>query len=204
MSTPGSVTQWIDGIRAGESVAAQELWERYFRRMVSLARQKLQGAPRRAADEQDAALSAFDSFCRGAEQGRFPKLDDRDDLWQVLFVLTQRKAIDLIEHEGRQMRDWRKVEPATPEHSPVADLAGREPDPGFAAEVAEACQRLLGLLRDDLRQIAVWKMEGYTNEEIAALLSCAVQTVERRLRLIRREWEAAGVRGLSPSRGVTG
>jgi RNA polymerase sigma factor (sigma-70 family) len=205
VSTPGSVTQWFDGLRAGDPAAVQELWKRYYRRMVSLARQKLQGAPRRAADEEDAASRAFYSLCRGAEAGRFLKLDDRDDLWQVLFLLTKRKAIDLIEHEGRQMRDHRKVEPATPEHSPLADLAGREPDPGFAVEVAEEYQRLLGVLGDDeLRQIAVWKMEGYTNEEIAALLNRTVKTVERRLHLIRREWEAAGVRDVPPSRGVTG
>ena len=67
-----SVTQWIDRLKAGDPDAAQELWERYFRRLVGLARKKLRAAPRRAADEEDVALSAFDSFCRGAEQGRFP------------------------------------------------------------------------------------------------------------------------------------
>jgi DNA-directed RNA polymerase specialized sigma24 family protein len=192
MSTPGSVTQWIDGLRDGESVAHRKLLENYLHRLVELARKKLRALPRGAADEEDVALSVLDSFCRGAEQGRFPKLDDRNDLWQVLLVLTRRKAIDLIEHEGREKRDYRKVEPATAEHSPVADLAGREPDPAFAAQFAEECQRLLGLLRDDkLRLLAVRKMEGDTNEEVAALLHCSLATVERRLKLIRREWEDA-------------
>jgi DNA-directed RNA polymerase specialized sigma24 family protein len=204
MSAPGSVTQYIDGLRAGDSVAHRKLWENFFHRLVELARKKLRALPRGAADEEDVALSAIDSFCRGAEQGRFPKLDDRDDLWQVLFLLTERKAFDLIEHEGRQRRDWRKVEPATAERSPVADLAGREPDPVFAAQVAEECQRLLGVLGDEeLRRIAVWKLEGHTNDEIAALIGRAVATVERRLDRIRKEWEAAGVRGLSTPRGVT-
>jgi DNA-directed RNA polymerase specialized sigma24 family protein len=191
MSPPGSVTHWIDGLRTAESVAARKLWENYFHRLVELARKKLRALPRSAADEEDVALSAFDSFCRGAEQGRFPRLADRDDLWQVLFVLTQRKAVDLIQHEGREKRDWRKVEPVAAEGSPGADRAGREPDPAFAAQVAEECQRLLGALGDDsLRLLAVRKMEGYTNEEIAALLNCSLATVERRLRLIRKEWEA--------------
>src|SRR5262249_14377033 len=147
--------------------------------------------PRGAADEEDVALSAFDSFCRGAERGRFPRLDDRDDLWQVLLVLTQRKAVDLIQYEGREKRDWRKAE-TTDEGPPCAGLAGREPDPAFAAELAEECRRLLGALGDDaLRLLAVRKMEGHTNAEIAALLGCSLATVERRLRLIRREWESA-------------
>ena len=192
MAAPGSVTHWLNELRTGDSVAARKLWAHYFHRLAELARRRLRDLPRGAADEEDVALSAFDSFCRGAEQGRFPRLEDRDDLWQVLFVLTQRKAIDLIQYEGRARRDWRKVEPADAERSPCADLAGREPDPAFAALVAEECQRLLGALGDDgLRLLAVRKMEGHTNEEIAALLNCSLATVERRLRLIRKEWEDA-------------
>jgi DNA-directed RNA polymerase specialized sigma24 family protein len=184
------VTRWIDGLRAGDSVAAHKLWQGYFHRLVELARRKLRALPRRAADEEDVALSAFDSFCRGAEQGRFPRLDDRHDLWQVLFVLTQRKAADLIQHEAREKRDWRKSEPMDADFA-GRDLTAREPDPAFAAQVAEECRRLLDALGDDgLRALAVRKMEGYTSEEIAALLGCSLATVERRLRLIRNVWEA--------------
>ena len=106
MGTPfeGSVTRWLHELVAGDQAAAQELWNRYFQRLVGLARSKLRGAPRRAADEEDVALSAFDSFCRGAEQGRFPRLDDRDNLWRLLVVITERKACDLVQHEGRILR----------------------------------------------------------------------------------------------------
>ena len=104
MSMPGSVTHWVGQLKAGERDAAQQLWEAYFRRLVGLARKKLQGAKVRTADEEDVALSAFDSFCRGAEHGRFPQLGDRNDLWRLLVVITGRKAIDLIQKEGRQKR----------------------------------------------------------------------------------------------------
>ena len=191
MSAPGSITHWINGLCAGDPVAAQKLWEGYFGRLVGLARHKLRALPRTSADEEDVALSAFNSFCQGAGQGRFPRLNDRDDLWQVLLLITQRKAIDLMQHEGREKRDWRRVEPPNAERPPFVDIAGREPDPAFAAQVAEQCQRLLGALPDEgLRALAVRKMEGCTNEEIAALLTCSLATVERRLRLIRKEWEA--------------
>src|SRR5262245_60587 len=99
-----SVTQWIDRLKAGDPDAAQKLWERYFRRLVGLARKKLRSAPRRAADEEDVALSAFDSFCRNAEQGRFPQLLDRDSLWRLLVVFTARKSAHLRRDEGRQKR----------------------------------------------------------------------------------------------------
>src|SRR5215471_16146961 len=99
MSASGSVTRWIDGLRTGESVAARKLWETYFHRLVDLARKRLRALPRRAADEEDVALSAFDSFCRGAEQGRFPRLGDRDNLWDLLVLLTVRKAAHLRRDE---------------------------------------------------------------------------------------------------------
>src|SRR5262249_23475126 len=169
---------------------ARNLWENYFHQLVKLARDKLRALPRRVADEEDVALSAFDSFCRGAEQGRFPRLADRHDLWQVLLVITQRKAIDLIQHEGREKPACRKAQPG--DGPPGAALAGREPDPAFAAQVAEECQRLLGVLPDDLRLLAVRKMEGHTNVEVAGLLGWSLAKVERRLRLIRKGGEAAG------------
>jgi DNA-directed RNA polymerase specialized sigma24 family protein len=189
MPTPGSITHWINGLRAGEPVAAQKLWEGYFHQLVELARRKLRALPRRAADEEDVALSAFDSFCRGAEQGRFPRLIDRGDLWQVLLVITQRKSADFVEHETREKRDWRKVEAGQADDA-LAAMAGREPDPAFAVQVAEELGRLLDLLSEEsLRLLAVRKMEGHTNEEIAGLMNCSVATVERRLRLIRKEWD---------------
>ncbi len=195
MSSAAPITHWVRQLQAGEPEAAQRLWERYFRRLVGLARRKLQGTPRRAADEEDVALSAFDSFCRGAAAGRFPRLDDRDDLWQLLVTITARKAFDLAQHARRARRDWRKERheagPAAADGiDALTELIGREPGPEFAAQVAEECQRLLdGLGGEELRSIAVWKMEGHTNEEIAEKLGCALVTVERRLRLIRKLWE---------------
>ncbi len=80
MPASGSVTVWIEQLKAGESAAAEQLWEGYFRRLVALAPPPPARPALAAADEEDVALSAFDSFCRNAEQGRFPQLLDRDDL----------------------------------------------------------------------------------------------------------------------------
>ena len=102
MASQGSVTRWIGELKAGDRQAAQKLWERYFQRLVGLARKKLRGAKWHAADEEDVALSAFDTFCRGAENGRFPRLDDRDNLWNVLVLLTARKAWHVVRDEGRR------------------------------------------------------------------------------------------------------
>ena len=105
----GSVTSWIDRLRVGDDVAARRLWERYFHALVRLARADLRAKPRGAVDEEDIALSAFDSFCRGAEQGRFPRLDDRDGLWRLLVTITARKVVDQVERQCRQKRGGGRV-----------------------------------------------------------------------------------------------
>ena len=92
MPTADPVTLWIGQLQAGDPAATRPLWDRYFHRLVGLARKRLRGSPRRAADEEDVALSAFASFCRGVEHGRFPRLEDQDDLWRLLVTITARKA----------------------------------------------------------------------------------------------------------------
>jgi DNA-directed RNA polymerase specialized sigma24 family protein len=155
--------------------------------------------PGRAADEEDVALSALDSLCRGAERGRFPQLHNRDDLWQLLVKITLRKAHHLLRDEGRAKRgggavldeaalaDLREVASAEPA---LEQLLSRDPTPAFAVQVADECQRLLDCLGEaDLQTIALRKMENYTIEEIAAQLGCVPRTVKRRLQRIRRIWE---------------
>ena len=71
-------------------------------------------------------------------------------------------------------------------------IAADGPTPEFAAMMAEECRRLLDALDDEsLKQVAVSRMEGYSNDEIAEQLGCARRTVARRLDLIRKTWLAA-------------
>jgi DNA-directed RNA polymerase specialized sigma24 family protein len=198
MSSHGSVTHWLQQLSAGDRGTVERLWHRYYPRLVQLARSRLQGAPVLQNDAEDVALSAFDNFCRGAEGGRYPQLFDRDDLWQLLVVITARKATNLVHHAFREKRGGGRVHhfsaladgPAGAEGSLFAELIAHEPDPQFAAQAAEECRRLLAALDDPvLRSVAVWKMEGYTNTDIAGRLSLSLPTVERKLQLIRKVWE---------------
>jgi hypothetical protein len=191
MSSP-SITCWINELKAGKRTATQSLWEHYFRQLVARARQKLAGLPRRAAD---------------AEKGRFPQLHDRHDLSQVLVVITDRKAFELLKSERRQKRGGAKVldeaalRPAAAAGAPLAEILGREPSPEFAAQVAEEFRRLLDALDDvTLRRVALRKMEGYTIKEIAAQQGVAPRTVQRWLQLgpggITDVWESLGDNGV--------
>lgn len=184
MPEPGEITGWLAGLRAGDGVAAQRLWEAYFRRLVGLARARLAGRPAGPAGSEDVALSAFDTFCRGAEAGRFPRLADRTDLWQVLVTLTARKAIDAVRREHADKRGGGAIELGPS----FEQVIGDDPTPSFAAEIADAFRAVLDRLGDDeLKRIAVWKLEGYTDREIAERLDRGVSTIERKLALIRRK-----------------
>ena len=187
----GTITHLIGMLKQGDRDAAQGLWQAYFHRLVSLARDRIRASVG-LADAEDVALSAFDSFFRGVERGRFPALEDRDDLWRLLFVLTVRKAINLVKHEGRRSRGGgRLVSLSDLEQKLLDGVSSNEPGPELAAQMTEECRRLLGRLGDDtLRAVALWKLEGQTNREIAARLGCVEHTVERKLRSIRGLWSA--------------
>jgi ECF sigma factor len=201
----GSISRWLGGVKEGDEAAARALWERYFARMVRLARGKLQAARRsNAADEEDAALSAFDSFCAGAARGLFPDLTDRDGLWRLLVVITSRK----VQAQGRLLHRLKRGSGLVQNTSELpgagdvdevdalARIVGTEPTPESAAIVAEEYERLLDALGDEtLRSVAIWRMEGYTSDEISARLGCARRTVARQLALIRTIW-----RDVSPAK----
>ncbi len=196
MASEGSVTRWLGQLQTGSPAAAQELWQRYFQSLVGLARKRLRGWPRRVADEEDVALSAFDSFCRQAEQGRFPQLVDRDSLWRLLVLLTTRKAAHQRRGQMRQKRGggvtFQSDTSGDCEDGAILEqIISREPTPEFAAQVAEECQRLLHKLDDpELEAVALARMEGYTVDEIAEQHGYAARSIKRKL---QAHGNAAGV-----------
>ena len=182
----GSVTHWIRELKTGEEGAAQqELWNRYFGRLVGLLGGRLRGTPQRDADKEDVALSVLKSFFLRANRGQFPNLRDRTGLWPLLVKIAGRKAINHRIHQLRQKRTF-KLEKHLPS---LEQIVGTEPTPDFAAQVADEVRQLLEALQDDtLRAVAQLKLEGYTNEEIAKKLDKSVRTVSRKLSLIRQEY----------------
>jgi DNA-directed RNA polymerase specialized sigma24 family protein len=178
MASADSVSRWIEHLKKGERSAVPPLLERYFQRLVQLARKRLYGVTGLPADEEDVALSAFKSFCLGVEEGRFPELLDRDALWRLLALLTVRKAISLL----------RRTRAAQAELDPEL-LLSEDPPPELVAEMTDQYHMLFASLDEpELQSIARWKLEGFTNEEIASRLGCVERTIERKLQRIRLVW----------------
>ena len=194
-----SVTRWIGDLRSGDrGEAARRLWERYFIRLARLAQARLRWGAGAPVDGEDVALSVLDSFIRGAAAGRFPGLGGREDLWRLLVTITARKAHNRRRHEGRRKRGGGRVVGEGALAGPDADggdflaqIVGDEPTPEFAALMIDEYRRLFGCLSDEsLRVVALLKLEGHSNEEIARSLDCGLRTVERKLEVIRKRWTA--------------
>jgi RNA polymerase sigma factor (sigma-70 family) len=186
METPtkGSVSCWLDELKAGREVAAQELWNRYFGQLVEFARRRLHGL-RRDADEEDIALSALKSAMIGVQNNRFPDLSDRTGLWPLLVTITARKAANEIKRQCAKRRSRTSEQPLIE----ASTIIGAEASPDFAARFAEAIDNLVRGLGDSMLQvIAREKLEGFTNEEVAHRLGVSERTVVRKLARIRQEW----------------
>ena len=192
MPSQGSALRWLAELEAGDQQAAQPLWERFFHRLVGHARTKLRSSPQRAQDPEDVALSAFKSFCVGVEKGRFPQLTDETDLWRLLVTITSRKAFRVLRYESAKRRGGADLDGEAVRQIDLdpEELVDGEPSPEFALEVAEECERLLSSLDNpELRQIALLKMEGFTNKEISEKVNRTERTIERKLNYVRAIWQ---------------
>lgn len=196
--TDDDVTVWIAQLHGCDEVAAKKIWDAYFPQLARLARDRLGRLPTRAADEEDVALSAMNSFFRGFEAGRF-KLDDRNDLWKLLATITirkvtaQRRRALAAKRGGGQVRGESVFQQPGKEGERLAGLAEILMDenrmPELADDVAHMCRDLLDQLGDErLKRTAILKMEGYTNQEIADQLGCSVPRAKQLLARIRDKW----------------
>lgn len=191
-----TISNWIDGVKVGDTRSQQEIWDAYFKQLVALARNRLQTSRMREMDEEDIAIAAFNSFYRAVDEKRLPKLDDRTDLWRVLVVIASRKIADSVRRATAMKRGGGLVRGESVfmgnDDSPSAGInqvLGKVPTPELAAETAETYDCLIKKLEDpQLERIANWKLEGYTNSEIAEMMGCVQRTVERKLERIRAVW----------------
>lgn len=189
-----SVSQHLQNLKGEDRErAALEICDRYFQQIVKMAKKKLIGIPSARVDEQEIANSAFRTFFRRAQEGKFPRLDDRYDLWNLLVHIANHKAIDAVRRHRTQKRDVNREQAMATNDSSVPQwfhtLESEEPTPQQAAILAEAVQtRLAQLDNERMRKVALLKMGGHTNLEIAEELNVSRATVERILKRIRLRW----------------
>jgi DNA-directed RNA polymerase specialized sigma24 family protein len=178
-----SISDWLKQITEGDEQAFERIWKRYHRNLVNLVRNAVSHSPSRFADEEDVVQSALASFFFRVKEGQYPDLRDRTGLWKLLITITLSKARAMSRKEGRRRELL--------EDETKRSILKEEPSPALLAEIADQWQQLMGSLKDGLlRRVAVAKLEGFTNVEIAGQLDISIATVERKLRLIRELWSS--------------
>lgn len=183
----GSVTGFLRQLGAGDGAAADELWRRFFPRLVRLARGTLARHAQGTGDAEDAAQSALVSLWQRAGRGGLG-LVDRDGLWALLATITHRKSLRRVRQALAQKRGGGRVKSTT-------DLTAEDaPSLDDALSVLPThdmdliCEELLLALPEASRPFAVLRIVGHTNAEIAEELGCTQRKVERKLQLVRRIW----------------
>lgn len=188
LDVANSITRCLIAYRAGDRDAAQFLWDRYYTRLMRLARARLQTTDGLVDDEEDIAVCVFKSFCRVLEAGGFPELNDRDSLWRLLVRITLNKVISAHRFRTSQKR----LPPKNDDRQSatrVEELVDRSPSSELLVQASETLDQLLKSLPDGrLREIAIYRLEGFGNQEIADRLKCSERSVERKLSRIRSEW----------------
>lgn len=199
MASQGSVTRLIQGFCEGDEAAFTSLHARYWPILVEIARRKLRGTPPRALDEEDVAQQAFWSFYRSVRGGRLPNLASRHDLLAALTHITACKAVNQIEHElgtlkrgkghvrGESALDFLAGQSSL--RPGLQQVAAAAPLPDEEALLRDCYDWYLGRLPETVREVARLHLAGLTNREIAAELDCVERTVERKLALLRSQWQ---------------
>ena len=102
---PGSISRWLEGLKAGRADAADAIWQRYYRRVLAEAQRRLRSSPHQAVEDgEDVALGAFQDLYAGAARGQFDRLRDRAELWQLLRAIAAKKVLQHRRRHGRLKR----------------------------------------------------------------------------------------------------
>ena len=189
-----SVSRLIERLKNDKPDAADEIWRLYFQRLLPVARAKLTKVRDPSVDEEDVLVSVFDRFFRAVSEGRFAKLNDRDDLWQILLMLTERNVSDQRRRSTTEKRGRDRVvnqsNLANLDMQQLRELADREPTPDQVVAFNEHLSVCLCSLDDmSTREVAIMKLEGLSNQEIGEKLEISLSSVERKLRVIREVWQ---------------
>jgi DNA-directed RNA polymerase specialized sigma24 family protein len=198
MSSVGSLTRYVQELRSPDGrmrdEAARVIWERFAPRLKLLVRRHLDHRIFRREDEQDILQCMFASFCESQSKGsRAPA--SREELWKLLVRITMCKVVNAAHRHQADRRDIRRErgEPsADPEENRFPQWMLEHVDratPSAEERIAavEEIQRLLQLLPGDLRQIVVWRLEGFTNADIAAMIGLTLRSVEMKLQIVRKK-----------------
>jgi DNA-directed RNA polymerase specialized sigma24 family protein len=198
MSSMGSLTLCVQRLRSPDcrerDEAARVIWERFSARLLGLVRRHLDNRIRRREDEQDVLQSVYTSFCIGQFSGKTSPAS-REELWKLLVRITMCKVVNTANRHHAARRDVRRERTETFDPPTAGSLFPRwmlehvdrsQPSQEEKIIVLDEVERLLHGLSPEQRRIVIWKLEGFTNAEIAGMIDRTVRSVELKIQVIRK------------------
>jgi len=205
MSSIGSLTLCVQRLRSSDcrerDEAARIIWERFSFRLQALVRRHLDNRIRCREDEQDVLMSMYANFCAGQLEGKTPPAS-REELWKLLVRITMCKVVNTAHRHLAARRDVRRERTDARDQWRDGSLFPRwmldhvdkaQPSPEEQVIVLDELDRVLQDLPKELRQIVLWKLDGYTNAQIARMIQRTVRSVELKMQLIRKRLRLGAV-----------
>lgn len=186
-----SFAQLMDRLRDGEDSAAREVFSRYARRLVGLARSRLDERLAGKVDPEDVVQSAYKSFFVRQRAGEL-EVGNWQGLWGLLTLITIRKVADRAAYYQAGKRDLARElpPPSGSDQAPAWQLAiAHEPGPEEAAVLAETVEELMRELDGDERPVLELSLQGFSAAEISEQLGRAERSVRRLRERIRKRLE---------------
>ena len=181
MAGNDSFERAIGRLEQGSEQAASEIYQRFARRLIGLARSRLTPSLQVKSDPESVVQSVFRSFFERQAEGQF-ELDNWGSLWSLLVRITLRKCCDRAAAYHADCRDVRREVAQGPadETPPYADQAWtRDPTPEEAAILADLLEQLMQGLDETQKLIVAQRLEGYRVREISTNVGRTERTVHR-------------------------
>lgn len=175
------VAQW----RAGNQEAARQLFDRYVDRLVALARRRIGPRLARRVDPEDVVQSVFRTVFGRLREGQF-HIQEQDDLCKLLMRVTVHKTLRQVEFHGAGKRDpGLEADQGEASKERVLELLDREPPPETVVAFLDELEHFLSQLGPLERQVVELRLQGHSNEEIAAQLGVIDRRVRRIIERVR-------------------
>lgn len=191
MQSDSSFVELLERLRAGDPDASEQIYALYIRRLIGLARKRMEGRLLQKEAPEDIAASAIKSFFLRDQVKPFPRLSSWDSLWRLLATITRRKCGHRDEYYFAAKRDLHREASPTPTDDSAIGIEGiaRDPSPAEVTEFEDTLRHLLQGLDEREQDIVRFTLEGFTVREIHERIHRSEHLIRAVLKKVRSRWE---------------
>ncbi|HVS35225.1 MAG TPA: sigma-70 family RNA polymerase sigma factor [Gemmataceae bacterium] len=181
----------IDLWRGGDQNAAREIVDRYFDRLLVLARRRISQRLSSRVDPEDIVQSVFRTFFLRLKDGQFV-FQDEDDLCKLLMRITLHKTLRQVAFHKAAKRDPNLETNQGDNHrEQLLSILDKEPSAEASIAFLDQLEHFLSQLDPQARRIIELRLQGSSNDEIAKELNLKydrkIRRVVERVRDLARE-----------------